>query len=651
MAVGGSAGVLAGCGGDGAGDSGGDGDGGGGDGDGDGGDGDGGGTTTEEGTLDVTLRSAVQWPTDELELNQWARNHNEPSEIRARAAAWSNHFGEWFAIDADSFGVDTENNEFRITMKEDLYWHRQGSEVAQVTAADIAQQKRFERLMVPEDARQRTAIEEWTTDGDRTAVAKLQSNFNDDLIRLEHAPTTLGYYRDGPLLGEKLPAMEDATSSDEMKQIRQDVTDMNLTFADKPLSGAWTHSKTAGDSITFELFEKQWNAENINYKRWKHTSFGSGSTGEKKIYQGYVNDELDFQNQGWQMQKPAAVPFSEIPDHIEFLTYVGNHTDALLINYRQPWADPMFSRESMPEPAATIRQGFAYALDPATAMQNHYGANPQFQEPGKPTGMGRLLAKQVLGEEAYDQLPSYYEQDLEKATRKFEEAGLTNENDTWIKPNGDPLTLQVEILPWYDTALNTLTGNLENFGVEVERVTGEATKLSNSFWGTREYGSFIINYGQDPSPTQSLLMNLYNGPPGTGSGSMNRAGLPEQVEVPPFGQLDADPTETVDLKQYWDDSQVTPLDELMDEWAKKLAWVYAYHMPAIPLVGVANGQMINTNHFEWPERPDVSRDDPPHATIVNDQQYPPAWSAGRARFFLARGVDGAGNPGPVAKGE
>ena len=91
-------------------------------------------------------------------------------------------------------------------------------------------------------------------------------------------------------------------------------------------------------------------------------------------------------------------------------------------------------------------------------------------------------------------------------------------------------------------------------------------------------------------------------------------------------------------------------DKLMDKWAEKLAWVYAYHLPAIPLVGVANGQMINTKNFEWPNRPDVSQGDVPRAAIVNDEKYPPAWSAGRARFFLARGQDGAGNPGPVAKG-
>lgn len=639
MAMGGSAGLIAGC----------AGDGGDGDGDGNGSDGDDGDGGTDGEKLDVTLRSAIQFPPDELELNQWARNYNSPSELSARVAAWSNHLGKYFAIDAKNFGVDLENDEFRVELQEDLYWHQQGEEIDPVTAEDLVKQKQFERRMVPEDARSKTAVDEWTTDGENTVVAKLQSNFNDELVLLEHAPTTVNYYRDGKLLGEKLQELEDATSADEKKQIRSSVTDLSLRFGDKPLSGPWTHVETAGDTIRFELFEKHWNADNINFKRWSHTNFGSGSTGEKKIYQGYVNDELDFQNQGWQMQKPAAVPFSNIPDHIEFLTYIGNHTDALIINYRQPWADPMFSRESLPNPSAQVRQGMAYALDPETAMTNHYGKNPQFQEPGKPTGMGRLIAEDTLGEETYGQLPSYYEQDLEKAAEKFREAGLSKEKGNWVKSNGKPLTLKVEILPWYDTALNTLTGNLENFGVAVERVTGEETKLANSFWGTREYGSFIVNYGRDASASQSLLMNLYNGPPETGSGNMNRAGIPAEIKVPPFGELDGEPTETVNLKQYWDEIRTMAIDELMDKWAKKLAWVYAYHLPAIPLVGVANGQMINTNHFEWPDRPDVSQGDVPHAAIVNDEKYPPCWSAGRARFFLARGQDGAGNPGPVAK--
>lgn len=638
-AVGGAAGLLAGC------STGGDG----GPSDDDTGGTDSGNGGGSEGRVDRTLRSAIQWPPDEVELNRWARNENSVLEIMAKVGAWSNHYGKYVPIDAKEFNVDLEKNEFRIELHEDLYWHQQGEEIDTVTAEDFAKQKRFARLMVPENARSRTAIDQWTAPDDHTVVAKLKSDYNDELIRYRNIGTTIDYYRDGKLLGDKLQALTDATSADEKKKIRTEVTKVKMTYADKPLSGLWTHEKTVSDEIRFKLFDKHWNADNVNFTGWKHTNFGTGSTGEKKIYQAYVNDELDYQNQGWQMQKPAAVPFTSIPDHLEAITYVANHTDALMINYRQPWADPMISRESLPTPSAYVRQGLAHALDPATAMSNHYGKNPQFQVPGKPAGMGKILAKQTLGEETYSQLPTYYEKDFEKAAERFRMAGLEKEGDKWVKPNGKPLTVKVNILPWYDTALRTLTGNLENFGVVVDRETGEGTELSNKFWATRKYGAFIINYGHDSTAVESLLMNLYTGPPDTGSSDTNRAGLPPKVKVPPFGKLDAEPTETVDLEQYWNAAEVTPADKLLDEWAKKLAWVYAYHLPAIPLVGVANMQMVNTKHFEWPKRPDVSKNDPPHSAIADTDEYPPAWSASYARWFFSRGQDGAGGPGPVAK--
>jgi peptide/nickel transport system substrate-binding protein len=633
----GATGFVAGCtGGDGdggdGGDGGGGGDGGDGNGGGDGGDGNGGGdggsdTATptdgsDGGDGDSTERvdQYFRWGSgsdpSSMDFNVYSTNYGQGPRMVSMAVIGqrAETHSEWVLYDAEDYEVS--DGEFRLTLKDDLYWHQGGEVVDEVTAEDKVLQGRLGRAMTPQETRpENPLITGWRADGDKTVVFELRDEFNRAAVETQLIDLNdITHYRDSFYQGE-LEKIQDATTVEEKNTIRQNLVESkSVSHEEAYLSGPYMHESLGEGQWKLKVNPQHWAADGMNFAGLMVKAISSDA-----LYQALVNDTFEGRVDN---QVPGTVDESQVPDNVTVVSGPGALGDGLVINYDTEASDvdPILSKENLPE-AALVRQGLAYAINKQRMKDVLLGGGPSVTGYGRATGVGEVMAKSVLSEEEYQQFPTY-EQDLEKAAAKFREAGLSKQGGEWVKPNGEPLSLNITTFPWYTDSASLALQSLKNFGVNADQTTGEASTLTGAYWGSGDWEAAIAPFGSRNPPVSAAAARL-------AEPTANNA-PPETMQVPPFGELDAEPTETVDLQAFADARRKNNDEELN---IKDILWVNAYHCTSIPFVNRGPAATFNTASFEFPSMPDGH----PFATISADED-PAYWSTGKSWWPHARGL-------------
>jgi peptide/nickel transport system substrate-binding protein len=608
IAVGGSTAAIAGCAGDGDG----------GDGNGDGGDGGAKWVTPKNDDEAFRFTAAHHDPITEFELNPWNSTASDDSTVyHAYLARYSTLINDYVNIDIADWEVDQENDEFRITLKDKLQWHSMDDgNIAPVTAEDMVFQERMERAMTPEGARSdHPLVTGFTTDGEKTFVAELNPDgYNEELVKNQLlAGYNLNHYRDGPLV-PKFEELQDATTTDESDQIRSEVAEMSIKVRDDIFNGPWMLKSVNDQEGRFEINPEHWAYEEFNFK--EHTINTFGDIGRR--YPLVAQDKIDAIDE----LIPGDVENS--PPHVKTTVAPDKRGRCLMLNYNteQSQNDPIYN-----EPK--VRQALAYALDGEQIRQN--ALNPhRFSQRGRITGLHERHAREEFGDDVYEQFPMYGPgAEIEKATQKMEEAGLSKENGQWMKPDGTALSYIHESFDWDRRRSQTLVQQLKDFGINAEHQAKDTNVLASAYWGSGNWSSAMIHYDNGPPNSGAIARHLEHG--------VSMVSPPEEFQVPPmseFGNVDAEPTETIRPSDLIQKFRSTPETELTEK-IKQLAWVFAYNLPGIPLMKGGINNMFNYFYFDFPQPVEVGQ--PGQVTSDNSHEV---YGIDRAQYVLIHGVGG-----------
>jgi len=619
--------LLAGCGGGGGGDGGDDGD--------DGGD----TTTTAQQMVSQPLRWAAARSGDPLtnhEVNPFnPKNYDETVRlVYARLGGQSLTTGQWMNLDEVNASetspaeIDQENNEQLITLKDGVHWHRGTETVDPVTAEDFMLSERLNRAMTPQASRpENPLVVDWSVEGpnDKTLVRKLNpdgwnANMANQLWRIQ-----IDQYRDG-WAGEKLQQIQDASTTEAKNNLRTEVNKRSITLSDNPLlSGPWMLESVNQNKGIFKRNPEHWSAGEANFNRFELVRLGGGGNAG---YQGLATDRIDIEQGGL----PSAI--TNVPQEIaEISSKPGaNFGWTFVINYGgdrvDPWLHADHENDIVRARTGRIRQAISHVIDEADIIQNQLGsrAAAAISPWEKQTIVGTPAAAERFPD-VVSQLETTSGSNTEVAAERLRQAGLSKEDDMWVKPNGETLSLTIQSYASNRATFETIKEDLNAFGLDVEHSTPETSvvfsQLSEGSFGgaqvwTSANGPFEGEVGGrfDPNAWYDSRRVI-------------------NYEIPPtIGDYEGEATETFAAGEAWKQLASQSVEE-NNEILPKLIWTFAYHQPVMLLFPFPNQTIVNDRNFQWPQ-PMPEKADNGVATAT--EEHHPVWGATENWRQLRRGI-------------
>jgi hypothetical protein len=170
--------------------------------------------------VDTTFRYgwARDQPLTNTELNIW----NAQSEMElvwpmmARMGGLSLATGDWVNADIAGWTVDTDEDQLRITIKDNVYWTQGGEVIDPVTGADWALKDELDWRMTPQESRpDNPTVTGWHESDDDPKVYVRELNhegYNDQRITGGFWRTPIPTYRND-WYADKLEALKDASTT------------------------------------------------------------------------------------------------------------------------------------------------------------------------------------------------------------------------------------------------------------------------------------------------------------------------------------------------------------------------------------------------------------------------------------------------------
>ena len=218
------------------------------------------------------------------------------------------------------------------------------------------------------------------------------------------------------------------------------------------------------------------------------------------------------------------------------------------------------------------------------------------------------------------------EQQSDKAEQKLRESGLSKENGTWVKPNGDPLVIELESFSWSRDDIATITEDLKEIGLQAEHVTQEQGVLFSRLGGGGYAAAQSWFFGIDGPVAENALWAESGWP---------SAQQPNFYEIPPVGEYDADPSETVDVRELASAIRGTSPEEHEEE-LRKLIWLYSYHQPQVHYARSPNISGVNRTRFSYPNYPEINDR---NVAVATGENAAPIWGADQAWRLVRRGLE------------
>lgn len=592
-------------------------------------------TTTTSGSSDTS--ATFRWPSQrgdspltDHETNPF--NAKAPDEtirlIYARLGGRSLTTGKWMNLDETGWEFDEENNEQRLTIKDDVYWHQGTKIVDPVNAHDWKLTAELGRRMVPKESRaEEPLVTGWRVEGknDKTLVRELNKNGWNRNLAEELWRVQIDTYRKG-WAADKLEELKSATTKKEKNKVRSEIKKHSVKLSEDPiLSGPWMVENVNPNEATFKRNPKHWSNEATNYNKLKLLRLGGG---QNAGFLGLKTDRIDM-NAG---SLPASV--KNAPKNIKQVSSAAGASYGLdlIINYGGDKVDPILTpgdSDVVGTQPAKVRQAISLAIDPKSIVKNEIGprASSSISPYPKQTLIGTKAAKQRFPD-VVSKLESTLDPQPEKAQERLRAAGLSKEDGTWVKPDGKPLKLELQSFPWSRSSISTIKEDLNAIGIKAEHTVMESSVLFSQL--TEGSFSTAQTWHSADGPYESEVRNYFK------PGSWPDINRPQKFKIPPtIGDYEGEATETVDAVELTNKLAIQSTEK-NNEILPKLIWTFAYHLPGIILHPGPNSTTINTQHFDWPEPVPEVKD----GVAVATDEHHPIWGVTENWRQLRRGVEG-----------
>ena len=469
-------------------------------------------------------------------------------------------------------------NPMILTVSDEFTWHTGDAFTAEDLAIDL-QLELFIGGALADFVDEVTVVDEQTVELNRT------EDVSPDIAAFGILPRQVGTPR--MEYGDFIERIEDATSEDEEDDIAADLIRKTIMPDEAYGYGPFEITHVGDISVETELFEDNPYAELFNFRDYhiiqgeEETAFQEAVAGELDGIQGGMTLEMvnQFEEMGWTI-----------------MDYPWGRGFGLAINYEEL---PEFRNRK-------VRWALNYAIDNELATADSI----QYRPVHRPTGLVGTWDGSVW--EFLDIEPETfisYERDLDRATELLEEEGFSRDDGTWYTPDDEVWDLgsiyHVSIFAPVVSMFRSVVAQLNEFGIEAEMGGAEPADVGRR----RAEGDFNVMQadwgGGVLHPWYNMEFNLTNGRLEGGFDIFNTVNYNDYwevgddayvVELPPIGEPDADPSETLDLLETLD--ALFTMDDMEEarELYRKYAWWHNWEY-AFPILHEFDGP----NNFFAPE--------------------------------------------------
>lgn len=499
---------------------------------------------------------------------------------------------QWIPFVAENWSLD--GNTFTIEMHDGFKWHNGNP----VTAEDyklqyeISDYMGFGKHSAPLDV----------LDGypEPTGEYTLEMSLKEEMSEASFVPQNFGepLWYEPEFFTPFVEKFRDASGESAMTEVRKEVSE---TALDKPVGFGPLKFVSLDSQKTVLEYYDEFPFEYVQQKFSERTGLDITGNGRPNFNTVHVKNIPSSNKMTQEVmsgnvdsgQSPL-VSENQLPDGMNIVQQPVLHGSGFIFNmydWGETPGDPMFRK-------LDVRKAFAYAINrQAAGVQLGLGSKDTVTDDTM-TGLLQAQESEWLDDSFMGQMIPY-EHDLDKAAEHLEKAGLTKEDGTWYKPNGDKFTVRMgsgACVTNYVNAFSVLQSNLKELGIDAKVINGECSTffskddndngvdITTAEWGGAQqhpYFAFDWMYRRDYVRQEN---------------SEKRDGfLPgdETLEVPPIGEPDGE-TSTIDPAAKVAELGATTEKAEQKEIIKELAWATNYAVPKITcnenfVVGALNG--------------------------------------------------------------
>ncbi|WP_276256247.1 ABC transporter substrate-binding protein [Halomontanus rarus] len=475
---------------------------------------------------------------------------------------------EFVGLLAEDWNLDSDAPALEVTINDDYHWHDGEEVVRPVDANDVYINYQLELDMEFSTAEY---VNEVTVEDEQTVTFHLADHIqNENFVMHEHMFNPLPHGM-AELYEEWVERFEDASSDDEMGEIRGELSEHSIPTEDMLSYGPFALSEAASDKITAVKNEGHPAADDINFPRVVWPYYGE----EQQLWQALMGDELD----GHVRMNPSSDVVGQFPDYVESKTFETYGGFALAFNLD---GEQVGDRR--------VRRALGFVVDKEAVVEN---VGSETREPVTyNTGVSPGFVDDYLDTDQYTE----YTVDHERATALLEDAGYTNEGGEWYLPNGDRFgpAIKTGSTGGPDLiAARTVATQLQQFGIDANLESMEGPAFESSVWETSDFEIAGHGYGAAaPEP-----FNMYNNPFRWDRESVN---LPEEIELPEIGDHDGEPGAiTLQSEEALNDLTAFSGDKLVER-TNHYAWAWEYLTPWFMITHDLNRSWFTNDEWEYP---------------------------------------------------
>ncbi|QGN07630.1 ABC transporter substrate-binding protein [Halorhabdus sp. CBA1104] len=542
--------------------------------------------TSEQGDpADPTL-SFAQWPNPNSSNYNPYNTKNFPKPRRFmfdRFMYFNLASGEYEGYAVSDWEWD--GNTISLTVRDGLTWQTGQS----VTADDLLAQLELDmytggtlKNYLAEDIQESVQkIDDKTVE---LRLSDVNTSIAMGLLQPKHiyTPYTLdGASYDG--FGRFVERYHDATTDDERSAVTNELTSKwTITPDDDPVgAGPFQFEDADSQRTLLTKYEDHPDADQFNYPELEYRY----SPSNQKRWQMLQNGVTD----GYDTLFMPENQLKKLPDNVVVGTIPRHYGMGLIPN----WENKHLGKRK-------VRQAFAYAIRRQLVARNSGGGTGTKAGVNVPSGITSQLTgdvKEWLGDD-YDKFEKY-QYDTEKAATLMREAGYSKSGGMWRDSDGNKISMDLKVTSAFSdwvSADQTIVSLLQDFGIDANLIT----ESSSTYWGKSYVNSDFdmatqswTDYGRRyPFFHQSWMLNSND--------ATSYWNVPETVEVPPYGQPNAEPEEVNPLPKLQKLSSAT--GDQAAQLVKELAWIINQSLPAIPMMEKQAQTFMTTDDWNVPAK-------------------------------------------------
>ena len=507
--------------------------------------------------------SDVQWNEFNFSNYKWMVQ----AHVMDPFAVWDPVNSEFVGLLAEDWNVDVENQKLTVNLNPNYKWHDGEKVTRPVKAADAVTHFQIEQHMGWSSSEYAESV---TAAGENTVEFSLKGGYtNKDFIRFNLLTNVLSHGL--PQYEEWVSKFEDASGQEAKDKVSSDLSEMSISSEEMWSYGPFAVKGASRQNLDCVKNPGHPASEKINFPRLSFLYVGS----EQKIWQSLSNGQLDGHVR---MNVPQDVR-ANFPDHVENITF--SSLGGLGLAFK--WDDDVLG-----DPV--VRRALGYVIDASAVAQN---AGAETHQPVTlNTGLAPGYNSDYLDTGQYID----YGKNHERATQLLQDAGFTKSGETWQTPDGETFGPDIKTGTTGGPgllALQSITSQLKQFGIDSRLQTMEATSFQENIWSQGDFRIASGTWGADYPQPYAWYNNTF-------AENREKLGMPDEISLPPIGEPDG-PQDAITMNLDTAINNLTKLSgqEFTDQ-VRKLAWAYDYAVPQLQIYESRAQTWFTNDEWNYP---------------------------------------------------